>query len=144
MITSEGLSEKVRNARTSTQITIGACMAMAALISVVKMTSPIGMWSIVNQFQMLLLLLLTRAFIPDKIREYLLGMDFTLMNFNFIPLNEVPMISIPYDWIEYEQYDTNLQDIGVENGSTAANNLSFIVMIMMFITLHIPIAMMYS
>lgn len=144
MITSEGLSEKVRNARTSTQITIGACMAMAALISVVKMASPIGMWSIVNQFQMLLLLLLTRAFIPDKIREYLLGMDFTLMNFNFIPLNEVPMISIPYDWIEYEQYDTNLQDIGVENGSTAANNLSFIVMIMMFITLHIPIAMMYS
>lgn len=144
MITSEDLSEKVRNARTSTQITIGACMAMAALISVVKMTSPIGMWSIVNQFQMLLLLLLTRAFIPDKIREYLLGMDFTLMNFNFIPLNEVPMISIPYDWIEYEQYDTNLQDIGVENGSTAANNLSFIVMIMMFITLHIPIAMMYS
>ena len=144
MITSEDLSEKVRNARTSTQITIGACMAMAALISVVKMTSPIGMWSIVNQFQMLLLLLLSRAFIPDKIREYLLGMDFTLMNFNFIPLNEVPMISIPYDWIEYEQYDTNLQDIGVENGSTAANNLSFIVMIMMFITLHIPIAMMYS
>ena len=144
MITSEGLSEKVRNARTSTQITIGACMAMAALISVVKMASPIGMWSIVNQFQMLLLLLLTKAFIPDKIREYLLGMDFTLMNFNFIPLNEVPMISIPYDWIEYEQYDTNLQDIGVENGSTAANNLSFIVMIMMFITLHIPIAMMYS
>lgn len=144
MITSEDLSEKVRNARTSTQITIGACMAMAALISVVKMASPIGMWSIVNQFQMLLLLLLTRAFIPDKIREYLLGMDFTLMNFNFIPLNEVPMISIPYDWIEYEQYDTNLQDIGVENGSTAANNLSFIVMIMMFITLHIPIAMMYS
>ena len=144
MITSEDLSEKVRNARTSTQITIGACMAMAALISVVKMASPIGMWSIVNQFQMLLLLLLTRAFIPDKIREYLLGMDFTLMNFNFIPLNEVPMISIPYDWIEYEQYDTNLQDIGVENGSTAANNLSFILMIMMFITLHIPIAMMYS
>ena len=144
MITSEDLSEKVRNARTSTQITIGACMAMAALISVVKMASPIGMWSIVNQFQMLLLLLLTRAFIPDKIREYLLGMDFTLMNFNFIPLNEVPMISIPYDWIEYEQYDTNLQDIGVENGSTAANNLSFIVMIMMFIILHIPIAMMYS
>ena len=144
MITSEDLSEKVRNARTSTQITIGACMAMAALISVVKMASPIGMWSIVNQFQMLLLLLLTKAFIPDKIREYLLGMDFTLMNFNFIPLNEVPMISIPYDWIEYEQYDTNLQDIGVENGSTAANNLSFIVMIMMFITLHIPIAMMYS
>ena len=144
MITSEDLSEKVRNARTSTQITIGACMAMAALISVVKMTSPIGMWSIVNQFQMLLLLLLSRAFIPDKIREYLLGMDFTLMNFNFIPLNEVPMISIPYDWIEYEQYDTNLQDIGVENGSTAANNLSFIVMIMMFIILHIPIAMMYS
>lgn len=144
MITSEDLSEKVRNARTSTQITIGACMAMAALISVVKMASPIGMWSILNQFQMLLLLLLTRAFIPDKIREYLLGMDFTLMNFNFIPLNEVPMISIPYNWIEYEQYDTNLQDIGVENGSTAANNLSFIVMIMMFITLHIPIAMMYS
>ena len=138
------MPEQIQNAQTATQSTIGASMGVAAAVSLMNMSSPVGIWSIINQFQMLMLLILTGAFIPETVRQYLSGMDFVSLNFDFIPFIEVPLISDLYLWMKFDQTNDNLEDIGLDDGSTVVNNISFLVILLIFITLHLPIALIYT
>ena len=119
-------------------------MAIAIAISFLNMSSPIGVWSIINQFQMFMLLILTGAFIPEIIRQYLAGMDFVSLNFDFIPFIDVIYISDLYLWMKFDQTNHNLEDIGLDYGSTVVNNISFLVILLIFIILHLPIALIYT
>ena len=138
------MPEPIQNAQTATQSTMGTSMGVAAAISLMNMSSPIGVWSIVNQFQMFMLLLLTGAFIPETVRQYLSGMDFVSLNFDFIPFIEVPLISDLYIWMKFEQTNDDLSDVGLDDGSTVVNNISFLVILLIFITIHLPIALIYT
>ena len=138
------MPEQIQNSQTATQSTIGASMGVAAAVSLMNMSSPVGIWSIINQFQMLMLLILTGAFIPETVRQYLSGMDFVSLNFDFIPFIEVPLISDLYLWMKFDQTNDNLEDIGLDDGSTVVNNISFLVILLIFITLHLPIALIYT
>ena len=138
------MPEPIQNAQTTTQSTVGTSMAVAAAISLMNMSSPIGVWSIVNQFQMLMLMILTGAFIPETVRQYLAGMDFVSFNFDFIPFIEVPLISDLYLWMKFDQTNDDLEDIGLDDGSTVVNNISFLVILLIFITIHLPIALIYT
>ena len=138
------MPEPIQNAQTTTQSTVGTSMGVAAAISLMNMSSPIGVWSIVNQFQMLMLMILTGAFIPETVRQYLAGMDFVSFNFDFIPFIEVPLISDLYLWMKFDQTNDDLEDIGLDDGSTVVNNISFLVILLIFITIHLPIALIYT
>ena len=138
------MPEPIQNAQTATQSTMGTSMGVAAAISLMNMSSPIGIWTIVNQFQMFMLLLLTGAFIPETVRQYLSGMDFVSLNFDFIPFIEVPLISDLYLWMKFEQTNDDLGDIGLDDGSTVVNNISFLVILLIFVTIHLPIALIYT
>ena len=118
---------------------IAGIMAIAVANSAVNLSSPISMWSIVNLFQMLMLLILTGAFIPTTVKEYLSGMDFVFLNFDFIPFIDVPLISDLYTWMKFGQKNENLKNIGVDSGSTAVNNISFLAIILILAIMHIPI-----
>ena len=98
-------------------------MGVAAAVSLINMTSPVGIWSVINAFQMFLLLLLTGVFMPDSIRQYLTGMDFTLLSFSFIPLIKVPPFSYIFAKMKFEQQNNDLKDIGIEYESTIVNNI---------------------
>ena len=138
------MPEQIKKAQTATIVLICFAMGIAAAVSLMNMSSPIGVWSIINQFQMLMLLILTDAFIPETVRQYLSGMDFVSLNFDFIPFIKVPLISELYLWMKFEQNNDNLEDIGVDDGSTVVNNISFLVILLIFVTLHLPIALIYT
>ena len=133
------MPEHIKNAQITTQAMIGTIMAIALANSAVNLSSPIGIWSIVNLFQMLMLLILTGAFIPTTVKEYLSGMNFVLLNFDFIPFIDVPLVSDLYQWMKFGQKNDNLKDIGVDNGSTTVNNISFLAIILILAIMHIPI-----
>ena len=137
----EIMPEPIQNAQTATQSMIGTSMGVAVAISLMNMSSPIGLWSTINQFQMLILLLLTGAFIPQTVKRYMSGMDFVFLNFDFIPFLEVPFISDLFLWMNFEQTNSDLEDIGIGYGSIVANNISFFVILFLFIFLHLPIAL---
>ena len=133
------MPEHIKNAQITTQVMIGTIMAIAVANSAVNLSSPISMWSIVNLFQMLMLLILTGAFIPTAVKEYLSGMDFVFLNFDFIPFINIPLISDLYTWMKFGQKNENLRDIGVDNGSATVNNISFFIIILILVVIHIPI-----
>ena len=133
------MPENIKDAQIATQTMISGIIAIAFVNSIANMASPVGIWSIINQFQMLMLLILTGAFIPTTVKEYLSGMDFVFLNFDFIPFIDVPLISDLYTWMKFGQKNENLKNIGVDSGSTAVNNISFLAIILILAIMHIPI-----
>lgn len=92
-------------------------MMSALLLSIVNVSSPIGIWAMINQFQLYLLLLLTGAYIPVTIRGYLAGVEFVSFSFNFIPFKNIGLVSHFYNWLTFSHNNDNLSDIGLKSGS---------------------------
>ena len=130
---------EIKKAQTATQSLIGVTMGLAAAISILNKVSPIGIWSIINLFQMLMLLTLTGAFIPQMVRQYLIGMDFVLLSFNFIPLIKVPPFSDAYSMMKFKQQNKDLIDIGIEYGSAIINNIQLCAILIILIAFHMLI-----
>ena len=127
-----------------TQAIIGAVVVLAALSSITKKgKSPVGMWSIINIFQMLMLLLLTGAYIPKPLRKYLFDRDVVFLNFNFIPFNKLPLVYDFYIWIKFDHYNSDFNEIGVESGSTVVNNISTTAILILFSIIHLVIGLIY-
>ena len=47
------MSKTIQRAQTVTQVTIGVAMLTGAVVSIANMTSPVGVYSILNLFQMI-------------------------------------------------------------------------------------------
>ena len=54
------------------------CIGMAGMGA-----SPQKLWVVLGQFQMFILLLLTSAYVPKNVADYLLGMDYAMFSFQF-------------------------------------------------------------
>ena len=135
------MPNEIKNAQITTQAMLGISMGVATAISIVNISSPVGLWSVINLFQMLMLLILTGAFIPETVRQYMSGMDFVFLNFDFIPFIKIYPISDLFLWMKFGQNNGNLKDVGVDDGSTLINNIAFLIILLIFIFLHIPLAL---
>lgn len=80
----------------------------------------------INQLQLMMLLPLTGAFIPEEIIDYLAGMDFFLIDFSFIPVKKLPFFTAVVSKFDTEQSNGYLDSIGLNSGSTLVNNLSLL------------------
>lgn len=101
------------------------------------MSSAAQVWSVLQQFQLLILLLLLAIYIPADLFYYFSGLDFTMFNLNFVPTIEIPGIK---KFIAIFNFDTNLEGmkaIEAESGSAFVNNYSWVLSILGFITLNI-------
>ena len=122
---------------------IGAVTVISWLNSIINGSSHASMWFIINQFQMFMLLLLTGAYIPKIVRQYLSDMNFVLFNFNFIPFNKIPIIHSFYLWMKFDHNNDVFKVIGVDDGSTVVNNISTIAILILLAIIHIITTLIY-
>jgi hypothetical protein len=120
-------------------IGVGASIISAALTT----SSPQAAFSMINQFQMLLLLPLIGAYIPLEIIHFIVGMDFALFSFDFIPFTEAPGISHLASFLNVGQRNEYLETIGLESESSLMNNMSILLTIILTILLHGVIYLCY-
>ena len=78
------------SASTATQSAVGAIAGVTVLFSFWNMSNLQGIWITMNQFQLILLLLLTNSHIPKSIVDYLTGMKATTCSLNFVPFKDLP------------------------------------------------------
>lgn len=114
----------------ASQVIAQSIVAAAAVISVgaavATMSSPQGAFSMVNQFQLLILLPMLGTYIPNDIIQLLTGMSFTIFSFSFIPFGDIPFIEVILHAFEYDQDDFYFTDIGLRSGSCFVNHISLI------------------
>ena len=107
-------------------VAVGAATAVVGIFSIWKISTPQGLWISMNQFQMILLLLLTKCNIPKRIENYLNGLKATTWSFNFIPFKDIPGLNKLVSYFDFPLSNSSLDEFGVFSGSTFANNFALI------------------
>ena len=127
-------------AEASTVLTVAlTSIGMASVIStsIISLTSPQGIWISINEFQLLLLLLLTGSYFPSNIIYYLNGVSFSSFSFNFIPVIKSPGPNYLKSWLDFNLNNDYLSYIGLNSGSSVLNNFSLLTTILIQIGLHL-------
>ena len=118
-------------------------MASVIATSIISLTSPQGIWISINEFQLLLLLLLTGAYFPSNISYYLTGVSFSSFSFNFIPVIKSPGPNYLKSWLDFNLNNDYLSDIGLNSGSSIINNFSLFTTILLQIGLHLVFILVF-
>jgi len=112
-------------------------MTGAIVVSLMSFTSPVAIWLIANQIQLISLLLLTGSYLPLSVKKLLTGSKFMTLSFSFIPVMDIPGISIPLKALNIEQDDLDLKEMGINSGSSFIANFMFLLIILSIILLHL-------
>ena len=137
-ITSWVIEQSIKTIAESTmsQAAAGASGSIAILFSFWNASAPTGLWISMNQFQLIMLLLLTKSNIPKSIVSYLSGLKVTTWSFNFIPFKDIPGINKIVSGFESKLTNNKLRYFGIFSGSTFANNFSLICIILISVAIH--------
>jgi hypothetical protein len=110
---------------------IGAAGAVAkaalAIGVLANIASPQGSYSMINQFQIFLLMPLTDAYFPQEVITFLTSIDFTMFSFSFLPIKNLPLVNTLFELIDFDQTDSYYDQIGLESGSTFINHYTLFV-----------------
>mmetsp|Transcript_2553 Transcript_2553/g.2186 ORF Transcript_2553/g.2186 Transcript_2553/m.2186 type:complete len:95 (+) Transcript_2553:759-1043(+) len=82
-----------------------------------------GLFSLFNQFQLLMLIPMLPISYPGKFKQFILGMDFTMLSLDFIPVEDIPLVDQISKWIDLSQSDAYLNEIGLSSNSVIINYL---------------------
>ena len=131
------ISETASAAATTSITTAGVGVVAAAGTSLLTLSSPQGMWSIINLFQTLTILLLTKAYFPEEATTNFSGMiQYTNFSFDFIPFPSVSFLSIIMNWFNLPVNGDLMTKVGLKSGSTFFNNISLLINILFVLFLH--------
>ena len=72
----------------ATKVVSGAASTAAFGISLMTLSSPVAIWFLAHQFQLFLLLLLTKTSLPSDVKSYIKGNGLFSFSMNFLPFKE--------------------------------------------------------
>jgi hypothetical protein len=81
----------------------GVGIAAAVAISVVNLSSPATIFSILNQLQLTMLLTLTGAYLDPMVKIFFAGNRAFQFSFSFIPFKEIPFYRYPSKELDFPQ-----------------------------------------
>ena len=123
----------------STASLIAAILGMSTNVLVTTFSSSSSSSSsfgMMNQIQLVILLPLVGAYLPEKIYDYLKSMNASLFNLGFLPTNNSPSVVSFKSMFDFKQPNSYLYLIGLESGSSLVNILNLTVVVGMVMWVH--------
>ena len=105
-------------------------------VSIMNFSSLAAIWSIVNQLQLFLLLLLTKTPFPDDVKAMILGNEFMQLDMSFLPINKIPKVDEFLEWVSSDQTNVYLKSVGMESETSLKNNINFGFTLLLLISLY--------
>ena len=136
------VSTKEATTAKSTQAAVGVGTSVSAGASLLSMSSPIGIFSMINQYQLLLLLLVWGVYISDGVNNLITGMKIALANFDFINIENFFIFKDIYKYLSFEQTNESLNKIGISSGSTLINMIKLFFIFLMIILMNLAFFIM--
>ena len=101
-------------------------------------------FGMINQIQLVILLPLIGAFLPQKIYDYLKSMNASLFNLSFLPQSNSQSLVDFKSWFDFKQPDSYLYLLQLTSGSALVNILSLTTIVGVVIWLQIIILILYA
>jgi hypothetical protein len=91
--------------------------------------SPVSLWAIIEQIQLLILVMTIDDHIPAEVEYYLSQNTLAMFNFGFIPILKLPFLSHFLDWLDDEESDEIAAKLGMDYKSTLLNHFSLLMIL---------------
>ena len=114
----------------------GSVVVMNMVSSAITNPSPNSAFSMVNQIQILLLLLLLPVYLPLRVFNYIRSLAMSLIDFN-IDWNFIIVFRKLILWFDYEQPLDELSNVGLDSGSTFINLADTIIILIIAGIIHV-------
>ena len=130
-------SNSSSSAQTTAMASAGVGAGIALIMSSLNMSSIAVLWSIFSQFRLLIFLILSDAYLPQSVIDYISGMKLFSFNFSFLSFQTLPVIKVPLQLLDFTQNSVELETIGLNSGSSFVNSINLLLTVIMVIFLHI-------
>lgn len=107
--------------RISTWALAGVSIGVSLAVSTASLTSISTVWIVLYQMRALLLLLLTRAYIPKDVKDFIIGFKLLSFDFAFLQVNTYPGVKNVIEWLDSPQTDSTFEEVGVKSNSALVN-----------------------
>jgi hypothetical protein len=129
-------TDAAQAAQETSQAQGGAGVLIGGIIAILNLSSPLSIWLIANQMQLLMLILLTGAYFPPSVVKLITEGSNLSFSVNLIPIESLPAIKVVPKLMGFKQDNEYLYKMGITNGSSLATNLMFFVSLFWVIALH--------
>ncbi|CAI2371646.1 unnamed protein product [Moneuplotes crassus] len=134
------VSEGAQQMSSGSQAVSGVSAGATVGVSLLNLSSLAAIWSIVNQLQLFLLLLLTKTPFPGDVKALILGNELMQFNLDVLPVRALPKMPEVMDWLKIDQDNSYLETIGVESSTSLLNNFGFVLCMLLMLALY-PLVM---
>ena len=139
-----GLSRntKIISAIISTAYIYGVTSSI--LISVLTTASSSqSSFGMINQIQLILIIPLISAYLPDDIIDFIKAMNESLFNFKFLPTEDSSLMESIKNYFDFQQTNSYLYLLGLESGSALVNILKLSWILAIILAFHLVLIFLY-
>jgi len=136
--------KKIERSQTATTAILAGGVTVGAAASVASSSSPLGIWSLMNQFQMLLLLNILGVSLHQNVKDYIEGFDFTSFSFGFINTNNINVLGGLFNAFSCDIDNEDYELIGIEYRCTLINHIYLFILCLLLAALHLLILLLHS
>lgn len=122
-------------------ITIVAMVGIVA-VSSMSLSSPNGLWQIMNMIQLFMLLVLLKTYLPIPIKHMINSGSYFSFYFSVPFVKKIYALSNFLKFIDSDPESSNLDPIEVESGSTFINMFSQLLLLVLVILIHLLVVFM--
>ena len=130
--------------RTTIISTLGVSLWIVAIVSFMNPASTASLWSMISQAQLLLLLLLTRAFIPLDVQNVILGVKFSLNIASYFEFLKIEFIGSIIGEFDFKLSNQSLDLLGIKSDSSIYNISPTIILALLMIPIHLLIMLLFK
>ena len=137
-------SDTSQTLKTTIISTLGASLWIVTIVSFMNPASTASLWSMINQAQLLLLLLLTRAFIPLDVQNIILGVKFSLNIASYFEFLKIEFIRSIIGEFDFKLSNQSLDLLGIKSDSSIYNISPTIILALLIIPIHLLIMLLFK
>ena len=116
---------------------VGTVLVMWAISKIVTLSPFANLWSLINQIQMIVLIIVTQIYLPNNVVNTIIGNKIMINPFQYISLNFLSFYDNLFKWLDSTQTNNGLSEIGLDSGSAIINSLSLIVILTLRVIVHL-------
>ena len=124
-------------------ITVAWLLAIGSILNFINQTNSQSIFSMLNQIQLIVLIPMIGAFVPLDVIQIITGLNFSLFNFDFINWSSFTSSQSFISRISYDQPDTYLQLLSIDDGSAIINIYSSIGVSLIIPLFHLLFCILY-
>jgi hypothetical protein len=123
----------------ATQAFAGAGAVASGVSGATNLSTPTGLWQMMNLIQLFMLTLLLNIYLPKKVVDVLNGNSYFSLSFKVPLISEIPYVAPLLSYLDFPPPRSIYGTLGIDSGSALLNILCFILLILILGLLHICI-----